>query len=131
MRKVRGNTTPRLSTKLHKVSDPSVGVERGPQSVASGLHISRVSSQCAAGAGAGRRPCPCAPASRGCWWTDTGAASQVPVQHTVSLYIMLPCSVVVCNVLILYETFLLVSYVNWYLDFLVRWHLISRSSLIH
>ena len=40
MRKVRGNTTPRLSTKLHKVSDPSVGAERGPQSVASGLHIS-------------------------------------------------------------------------------------------
>ena len=55
----------------------------------------------------------------------------MPVQHTVSLYIMLPCSVVVCNVLILYETFLLVSYVDWYLDFVVRWHLIFISSLIH
>ena len=125
MRKVRGNTTPRLSTKLHKVSDPSVGWSVVPSQWPVVSTSLLVSSQCAAGAGAGRRPCPCAPASRGCWWTDTGAASQVPVQHTVSLYIMLPCSVVVCNVLILYETFLLVSYVDWYLDFLVRWHLIS------
>ena len=53
------------------------------------------------------------------------------MQHTVSLYIMLPCSVVVCNVLILYETFLLVSYVDWYLDFVVRGHLIFISTLIH
>ena len=85
-RKVRGNTTPRRTTKLHKVTGPECRAERGPQSVASGLHISPglLSSQCAAGAGAGRRPCPCAPAWRGCWWTGTGAASQVPVeQHTM------------------------------------------------
>ena len=86
MRKVTGNTTPRRTTKLHKVTGPECRAERGPQSVASGLHISPglLSSQCAAGAGAGRWPCPCAPAWRGCWWTGTGAASQVPVeQHTM------------------------------------------------
>ena len=41
MRKVlRGNTTPRRTTKLHKVTGPECRAEHGPQSVASGLHIS-------------------------------------------------------------------------------------------